>query len=75
MIGHTMGSASAIESVVSCLAIKNNEIPPTIHHETPDPECDLDYVPNEGRKLEVNNVLNNSFAFGGNNVTNIFSRL
>jgi 3-oxoacyl-[acyl-carrier-protein] synthase II len=75
MIGHTMGAASAIESIVSCLSIKNNEIPPTIHYEDPDPECDLDYVPNEGRKLEVNNVLNNSFAFGGNNVTNIFSRL
>lgn len=75
MIGHTMGAASAIESVISCLAIKNNAIPPTIHYETPDPECDLDYVPNEGRKLKVNCVLNNSFAFGGNNVTNIFSRL
>ncbi len=75
MIGHTMGAASAIESVVSCLAIKNNAVPPTIHYETPDPECDLDYVPNKGRELEVNCVLNNSFAFGGNNVTNIFSRL
>ena len=75
MIGHTMGAASAIESVVSCLSIKNNVIPPTIHYETPDPECDLDYVPNEGRERKVNCVLNNSFAFGGNNVTNIFSRL
>lgn len=75
MIGHTMGAASAIESIVSCLAIKNNSVPPTIHYETPDPECDLDYVPNEGRELEVNCVLNNSFAFGGNNVTNVFSKL
>lgn len=75
MIGHTMGAASAIESVVSCLAIKNSAIPPTIHYETPDPECDLDYVPNEGREINVNCVLNNSFAFGGNNVTNIFCRL
>ncbi|MDR4503990.1 MAG: beta-ketoacyl-[acyl-carrier-protein] synthase family protein [Candidatus Scalindua sp.] len=74
MIGHTMGAASAIESVVSCLSIRNNIIPPTINYETPDPECDLDYVPNEGRELKVNCVLNNSFAFGGNNVTNIFSR-
>ncbi len=75
MIGHTMGAASAIESVIRCLAINNNSIPPTIHYETPDPECDLDYVPNEGRETEVNCVINNSFAFGGNNVTNIFSRL
>ncbi|GJQ59221.1 MAG: 3-oxoacyl-[acyl-carrier-protein] synthase 2 [Candidatus Scalindua sp.] len=75
MIGHTMGAASAIESVTSCLSIKNNIVPPTINYETPDPECDLDYVPNEGRELRVNCVLNNSFAFGGNNVTNIFSRL
>lgn len=75
MIGHTMGAASAIESVVSCLAIKYNAIPPTIHYETPDPECDLDYVPNEGREIKINCVLNNSFAFGGNNVTNIFCRL
>jgi 3-oxoacyl-[acyl-carrier-protein] synthase II len=75
MIGHTMGAASAIESVVSCLSITNNIIPPTINYETPDPECDLDYVPNEGRELKVNCVLNNSFAFGGNNVTNIFSSL
>ncbi len=75
MIGHTMGAASAIESVISCLAIKNNAIPPTINYKTPDPECDLDYVPNEGRETRINCVLNNSFAFGGNNVTNIFSRL
>ena len=75
MIGHTMGAASAIESVVSCLAIKNNAIPPTIHYKTPDPQCDLDYVPNEGREQKVDCVINNSFAFGGNNVTNIFSRL
>ncbi len=75
MIGHTMGAASAIESVVSCLAIKNNAIPPTINYETPDPECDLDCVPNEGRETKINCVLNNSFAFGGNNVTNIFCRL
>ena len=74
MIGHTMGAASAIESVVSCLSIKNSAIPPTIHYKTPDPQCDLDYVPNEGREMKVNCVLNNSFAFGGNNVTNIFSK-
>jgi 3-oxoacyl-[acyl-carrier-protein] synthase II len=75
MIGHTMGAASAIESVVSCLSITNSAIPPTIHYKTPDHQCDLDYVPNEGRERKVNCVLNNSFAFGGNNVTNIFSRL
>ncbi|MCP5004082.1 MAG: beta-ketoacyl-[acyl-carrier-protein] synthase family protein [Planctomycetes bacterium] len=74
MIGHTMGAASAIESVVSCLSIRNNVVPPTINFETPDPECNLDCVPNEGRDLKVNCVLNNSFAFGGNNATNIFCR-
>jgi 3-oxoacyl-[acyl-carrier-protein] synthase II len=66
MLGHTMGAASAIEAIACCLAIKNNIIPPTINYETPDPECDIDCVPNKARKHEVNIALNNSYAFGGN---------
>jgi 3-oxoacyl-[acyl-carrier-protein] synthase II len=75
MIGHTMGAASAIESVVCCLTIRDGVIPPTINYETPDPECDIDCVPNKARELKVNYVMNNSFAFGGNNVTNIFGKI
>jgi 3-oxoacyl-[acyl-carrier-protein] synthase II len=66
--GHTMGAAGAIEFVVSLLAIKNQAIPPTANLDLPDPECDLDYVPNIGRKgVKVNTVMSNSFAFGGTN--------
>ena len=67
MLGHTMGTASALEAIACALAIKNGIVPPTINYETKDPECDLDYVPNEARKKEVKIALNNSFAFGGNN--------
>ncbi|HHT9110107.1 MAG TPA: beta-ketoacyl-[acyl-carrier-protein] synthase family protein [Candidatus Brocadiaceae bacterium] len=75
MIGHLMGAASAVESVICCLAIRQGILPPTINYETTDPECDLDYVPNKLREIKVNHVLNNSFAFGGNNATTIFSKL
>ncbi len=67
MIGHTMGAASALEAVACTLAIQTNRIPPTINHETPDPECPIDCVPNRSRSHEVKIALNNSFAFGGNN--------
>ena len=68
MHGHTMGAAGAIEFVVSLLAIKHQAIPPTTNLDQPDPECDLDYVPNIGRKgVKVNTVMSNSFAFGGTN--------
>jgi len=67
MLGHTMGAASAIEAVSCCLAIKDGLIPPTINFETPDPECDIDCVPNKAREAELNLVLNNASAFGGNN--------
>jgi len=69
MLGHTMGAASALEAIVCSLAIKNSIIPPTINYETPDPECDIDCVPNEAREKEVKIALNNSFAFGGNNAS------
>lgn len=67
MIGHTMGAASAIEAIACCLAVKNDIIPPTINYETPDPECDIDSVPNKARKQKIEVALNNGFAFGGNN--------
>ncbi|MDD5774466.1 MAG: beta-ketoacyl-[acyl-carrier-protein] synthase family protein [Candidatus Omnitrophica bacterium] len=67
MLGHCMGAASAIEAASCCLAIKDGIIPPTINYETPDPECDIDCVPNIARRKTVNVALNNGFAFGGNN--------
>lgn len=67
MLGHTMGAASAIEAIACCMAIKEGAIPPTINYEMPDPECDIDCVPNKARKKTVKLALNNSLAFGGNN--------
>lgn len=67
MLGHPMGAASAIEAISCCLTVKDDIIAPTINYETPDPECDLDCVPNRARKQKVNIALNNGFAFGGNN--------
>ena len=74
MLGHTMGAASAIESIACCLAIKEQIIPPTINFETPEEDCDIDCVPNKARKLKVGIVLNNSYAFGGNNASLVLSR-
>jgi 3-oxoacyl-[acyl-carrier-protein] synthase II len=67
MLGHTMGAASAIESIACCLAIRDQILPPTINFETLDTECDIDSVPNFARKCKMNTILNNSYAFGGNN--------
>jgi len=67
MIGHTMGAASAIEAITCALAVKHDIVPPTINYETPDPECDIDCVPNEARQARVRIALNNAYAFGGNN--------
>lgn len=74
MIGHTLGAAGAIESIVCIKALQTGTVPPTINYETPDPDCDLDYVPNEARKEELEYVMKNSFGFGGHNVTLIFKR-
>jgi 3-oxoacyl-[acyl-carrier-protein] synthase II len=74
MLGHTMGAASALESITCCLAIKNNIIPPTINFETPDPECDIDCVPNKARHQVVNIALNNAYAFGGNNASLVVNK-
>lgn len=74
MIGHTLGAAGAIEAVASVLAIENEFIPPTIHHNHPDETCDLDVVPNASREAVIDRVLSNSFAFGGNNTCLVFGR-
>ena len=73
MTGHLLGGAAAIEAVASILTIRDGLIPPTINYTTPDPECDLDYVPNEAREAEVATVMSNSFGFGGHNVALIFA--
>jgi len=76
MHGHAIGAAGAIEFIVSLLALKNQAIPPTINLDQPDPECDLDYVPNIGRKgVRVNTVMSNSFAFGGTNAVLIARKM
>lgn len=74
MIGHCLGAAGALEAVATVLAIRDHRISPTIHYETPDPECDLDYVPNQARDAVVNIALSNSFAFGGNNTALVFGK-
>jgi 3-oxoacyl-[acyl-carrier-protein] synthase II len=74
MLGHTMGAASALEAVTCSLAVMNDMIPPTINFETPDPECDIDCVPNHGRKATVRVAMNNSYAFGGNNACLIIKK-
>jgi 3-oxoacyl-[acyl-carrier-protein] synthase II len=67
--GHMLGAAGAVEMTVCALAIKHGIVPPTINYQVPDPECDLDYVPNTARELKVNAVINNSFGFGGHNAS------
>jgi 3-oxoacyl-[acyl-carrier-protein] synthase II len=74
MLGHTMGAASAIEAAVCALAVFYDHIPPTIHLEEPDPDCDLDYVPNYSRAHRVNVALNNAYGFGGSNSSLILKK-
>ncbi|HHQ40663.1 MAG TPA: beta-ketoacyl-[acyl-carrier-protein] synthase II [Chromatiales bacterium] len=75
MTGHMIGAAGGIEAIFSILAIRDNVAPPTINLENPDPDCDLDYVPNEAREMRIDVALSNSFGFGGTNGTLIFRRL
>jgi 3-oxoacyl-[acyl-carrier-protein] synthase II len=75
MTGHLLGGAGGVESAVCILAIKNGIIPPTINLDNPDPDCDLDYVPNVARPKKIRLALNNSFGFGGHNATLAFSAL
>jgi 3-oxoacyl-[acyl-carrier-protein] synthase II len=75
MTGHLLGAAGAVEAVLTILAIRDQVAPPTINLRTPDPQCDLDYVPNEARRMPIRAALSNSFGFGGTNGTLIFVRL
>jgi 3-oxoacyl-[acyl-carrier-protein] synthase II len=74
MIGHTLGAAGAMSALVAVLAIRDNLMPPTINYETPDPDCDLDYVPNVARAAPVNTAIINGFGFGGQNAVAVFRR-
>jgi len=75
MLGHLLGASGGVEMVACALMVKHDIINPTINYETPDPECDLDYVPNVGRQTSVNRVMSNSFGFGGHNATLIIGKL
>jgi 3-oxoacyl-[acyl-carrier-protein] synthase II len=74
MTGHLLGAAGVVEAIFSVLAIRDNVAPPTINYRTPDPECDLDYVPNTARQMKIDVSLSNSFGFGGTNGSLIFRR-
>jgi 3-oxoacyl-[acyl-carrier-protein] synthase II len=74
MTGHMLGAAGGVETAISALALHRGVIPPTINYTTPDPECDLDYVPNTSREMRVENVMSNSFGFGGTNACLVLSR-
>ncbi len=75
MTGHLLGAAGVVEAIFCVLAIRDQVAPPTINLENPDPECDLDYVPNAARKVKINVALSNSFGFGGTNGTLVFRKL
>jgi 3-oxoacyl-[acyl-carrier-protein] synthase II len=72
MTGHLLGAAGGIEAVASILSIRNNFLPPTIHYKTPDPECDLNYVPNSAVEKDIQYAMSNTFGFGGHNAVVIF---
>jgi 3-oxoacyl-[acyl-carrier-protein] synthase II len=74
MTGHLLGAAGGLESAIAAKVVQEGILPPTINYENPDPQCDLDYVPNKARKADVRHVLSNSFGFGGTNATLIFSK-
>lgn len=75
MMGHLLGAAGAVEAIVGLKTLQDGVIPPTINYETPDPACDLDYVPNTARRADVRVVLSNAFGFGGHNATLVLARL
>jgi 3-oxoacyl-[acyl-carrier-protein] synthase II len=73
MMGHLIAAAGSVEAITCLLSINHGILPPTMNYETPDPDCDLDYVPNAARQKRVRNALSNSFGFGGQNISLIFS--
>jgi 3-oxoacyl-(acyl-carrier-protein) synthase len=74
MTGHLLGAAGGLEAALCARAVRDGVAPPTINYETPDPECDLDYVPNTAREMNIRHAMSNSFGFGGTNACLIFSR-
>ena len=74
MTGHLLGGAGGLEAGITALALQQQQLPPTINYETPDPDCSLDYVPNEARSIQVNYAMSNSFGFGGTNASLLFKR-
>jgi 3-oxoacyl-[acyl-carrier-protein] synthase II len=74
MTGHLLGGSGGIEAIAAAMAIANDQIPPTINLENPDPACDLDYVPGKSRSQKVDVAVSNSFGFGGHNVTLVFKK-
>ncbi len=75
MTGHMLGAAGGAEAIFTILALRDQVAPPTINYETPDPDCDLDYVPNTAREMRIDVALSNSFGFGGTNGTLVFRRV
>jgi 3-oxoacyl-[acyl-carrier-protein] synthase II len=75
MTGHLLGAAGGLETAITALAVAHDTVPPTINYETPDPECDLDYVPNQSRRMPVRYALNNSFGFGGTNASLLLKKV
>ena len=74
MTGHTLGAAGGIEAIATILALREGVLPPTINYATPDPACDLDYVPNQARQQRVEYALSNNLGFGGHNASLVFKR-
>jgi 3-oxoacyl-(acyl-carrier-protein) synthase len=72
--GHCLGAAGAVEAMFSLLAVNRGVLPPTINYDDPDPECDLDYIPNEAREADVRIAVSNSFGFGGHNASIVIKR-
>jgi 3-oxoacyl-[acyl-carrier-protein] synthase II len=74
MTGHLLGGAGGIEAGITVLAIRDQVAPATVNHDSPDPDCDLDYIPNQARPMKIDHALSNSFGFGGTNGCLIFKR-
>jgi len=75
MTGHLLGAAGGIEAIYTLLALDRNVLPPTINYKTPDPNCDLDYTPNQAREMKITAAISNSFGFGGTNAVLVFKKL